>query len=285
MVLRGWMKAPCQSGRGRVRAGDLALGLLGRLALVPVDDEEGRDLLLGRNGRSLGQELGELGGEEPVGDLDGARGEAARLELGGQGARHGIAGLVLGPGGDRRRVGKIPGQGEERDGEAALGRPDGVGREEVGADLDADPRRALGAQRGEAAAALVQVVRGAEHLERRRRELDRDRDAEDGLVAAAGTGARTRRGPAPRSSRAHRAGPRSRPATARSRCCSAAGGAAKACCATTALAVPWTTLTSTDATPPRAAFRSTASGVFTPRNFGAGRSSARTPGTLCRHAK
>src|SRR5262245_61408117 len=79
--------------------------------------------------------------------------------------------------------------------------------------------------------------------------------------------------------------PRSRPATARPRCRSAGAGAANASWSTTALAVPCTTFTSTEATPPRVALRSMASGVFTPRNFGTGRSSARTPGTLCRHAK
>ena len=161
---------------------DLPLGLLGLLAQIAVDHEESVDQRLG--GGPLRQELGHLGLEERVLDVDRVLRELARANLGRDPARGGVARLVAGADLDRRGRVVVPRQRDQRDAGAFVGRAEGERRERRRAGQDVGPRRAGDPEHDEPAPARREVARGSEQLDLRRREVDGDGIAGDRAVVA-----------------------------------------------------------------------------------------------------
>ncbi len=161
---------------------DLPLGLLGLFAQVAVDHKEALDQGVGDG--PLWQELGDLGLEERVLDVDRVLRELARANLRRDPARGGIARLVAGA--DLDRCGRIvvPGQGDQRDASAFVGRAEGEGREGRRAGQDLGARRARDPERDEPAPARREVACGREELDLRRCEVDGDGIAGDRAVVA-----------------------------------------------------------------------------------------------------
>ena len=154
--------------------GELALLLLGGLALIAVDAEErGHERVALRLGL-LGQELAHLLAQEVVLELDEVRREPARLDLGGERARHCVARFVLGEHADAGATRRVPGEREQRHEDPGILRAGGEGGEEEPARVHPHAGGALGPEGDEPDAPLGQIARESEDLEGGGREVQGD---------------------------------------------------------------------------------------------------------------
>ena len=120
----------------------------------------------------LRQELGHLRLEKAVLDLDAVVWEAARLQLAWDAAIRDVADFVHR--GDRERGAVVVvGEREQRHPHAPLGGADREAREDGVAHLDVALHRPLDAKRDECYTARRVVSRRRQHLDLRRREIDR----------------------------------------------------------------------------------------------------------------
>ena len=151
---------------------DAPLLLLGELPLITVDREEA--FHQGLVGRPLGEQLGDLGVEEGVADLDRVAAEATRQHLGRDPSRDGVPRLIGRRHRERGPARDIVGQREEADARAL--RAHRERREAERPDLGVGAHRITRADDHQAGSARQDVRRRRGDLERWRRQVDRRRE-------------------------------------------------------------------------------------------------------------
>ena len=163
---------------GRRPEGGAPLLLLGLPAEVAVDQEEAVEQRL--RGRALRQELRDLGLEEALREADPVAAKVPGPNLGRDAARRGVARLIVGGHRERGARPEVPGEPDERHAGTAVSRR--KAREGEGARSHLGGIAAPQAEHDDPAAALRHVLGRRQDVDRRRREVDRDRDRRRGGV-------------------------------------------------------------------------------------------------------